>query len=120
MSSNTSPILGDLIVTTTPLYHQNGSCIPANTVGIVCGCQRNGLIQVDFGEAYNSPKFVNPIFVEVIDTPDVGESLGETLFDLVVKLNEYIKELRAEIQSLHEQLAMRPRLSRNSKSGQQN
>jgi hypothetical protein len=109
MTSNTSPALGDLIVTTTPIYHQNGDCIPANTVGIVCGRQHNGLIQIDFGEAYGSPKFLSPVWVEVIDIPDTSESLGETLFDLVVKLNQKNLELERENRRLHEQVAFQPR-----------
>src|SRR3972149_3324942 len=84
MSINSqSPVLGDLVVTTAPMYHQNGSCIPAHTGWIVCGRQHNGLLQVDFGDTYGAPKFVNPVWVEVIDSSAIGESLGETLFDLV-------------------------------------
>lgn len=110
-SSNPSPVLGDLVITTIPIQSPNtGSCIPANTIGVVCGRQSNGLIQVDFGEDYGSPKFLNPVWVEVIDSPDASESLGETLFDLVVKLSQENKALEAENQRLHESLIMRPRL----------
>lgn len=102
------PTLNDLVVTVIDLHHPTGKCIPAYTVGVICGKASNGLVQVKFGRY--GVKYLSPSFIEIVGFLDRSEPsavVGQDLLALVAHLNDQVRSLKAEVRRLRGQLSER-------------
>lgn len=99
------PALNDIVITQIDLHHASGKRIPANTVGVVCGCSANGLLQVNFGDL--GVKYMSSTFLDVIGFVESSQTflVGQDMSALVKHLSEENQELRTENQRLHDQLS---------------